>query len=83
MTTSNLLTVREVTKKTVPIPATPTPQYRPKQANEERKVTDLAVNRQDSLGRTPMDAEDEKRYKLRLDDDEGTPKFGDKEKHLQ
>jgi len=29
-----------------------------------------------------MDSEEEKRYKLRLDDDDGTPKFADKEKHL-
>jgi hypothetical protein len=76
--------MREVTKKTVPIAATPTPQYRPKQATEERKVTDstLAITRQDSLGTMPIDHEEEKRFKLRLDEDDGTPKFGDKEKHL-
>jgi|LauGreDrversion4_2_1035121.scaffolds.fasta_scaffold102990_1 hypothetical protein len=30
-----------------------------------------------------MEAEEEKRYKLKLDDDDGTPKFGDKGKPPQ
>lgn len=39
------------------------------------------MGRSDSLGKTPT-TEEEKSFKLKLDDDEGTPKFGDREKHV-
>jgi hypothetical protein len=39
------------------------------------------VIRQESLGRSP-DNEEQKSFKLKLDEDEGTPKFGDKDKHF-